>query len=644
MSLVDSDKKEGWTKAQAKCSQAVLRHECCPCYFMRACQFNLWDAAVRMCSYWKERIDVFEDRAFEALTLGSEAVPPTGLTEEDVKLLETGTFQVLPKDRSGKTVLFVDEAELEPRMLDRPASRLRVLWYVLHACLASGGENAHRLVVLCACYRPPSGGQYSASTLQFSAGAVKCPHVLPIVVDSIHLLTLQPKTGTGALIDVLLAAAAAMLGSYLCSLTHVHHGTTRRRAYANDLEEETHAKKVLLWKLLDVGFTGKGLPYWAGGFFEYHDFVAWTRRRRRFEKKAFWDAEKLVQQRRNVNRAHSRKKRKRRHEELGDLQEQAATLRRENERAKSVRAHLELLVAGAIETVAQAHAGPPPTMIPTINVTRASTTLPESSLDPFQHSSLRNSLEPDPIAPTRMASIPASNGPHGSLLSDPSNTLQLSGGVKPQLDNGTSLSSRATELPFHAVACAEGFRPGQLPDEFENRPSDFTWNFQSSFARESTTMQISDLEVRRAPPVLDCTVTADAGAALPSSLSEIGSVLIPVAAPTSDAPADSPTQPRHDRALPHRTNPATESLLRAMLQHQPQSHSVSEASTMPSESVQGFCHVGALDPDARGVPFRPQAQSKQWQFPGPADGVGNGDGRAEGWSVDVSMLFDRDWR
>jgi hypothetical protein len=463
MALVDPETKEGWTQAQARCSQAVLRHECCPCYFVRACRFNPWDAAVRMCAYWKERIRVFEeeDRAFEALTLGTEAAPPTGLTEGDVKLFETGTFQVLPKDGTGKTVLFVDEAELEPGMLDRPASRLRVLWYVLHACLAGGGENAHRLVVLCACYRPPSGGQYSASTLQFGAGAVRCPQVLPIAVDSIHLLTLQPKTGTGAIINVILAGAAAMLGSYLSSLTHVHHGTTRRRAYANALEEETHAKKVLLWKLLDVGFTGKGLPYWAGGFFEFHDFVAWTRRRRRFEKKAFWSAEQRTQQRRDANKAHSMKKRKRRHEELGDLHEQASTLRRENERAKSVHARLEQLVAVAIETVAQAHAGPPQAArIPAGNMTRQATAGPESSLDPFlQHPSLPNALEPDPIAPTRVASIAASKGSFGSLFSEPSNTLQWSEGMNmPQSDQVTLLSSGTSDRTFRDVAFADGCR------------------------------------------------------------------------------------------------------------------------------------------------------------------------------------------
>jgi hypothetical protein len=683
MALLDPETKEAYAKAQARCSQAVWRHECCPCYFVRACRFNPWDAAVRMCAYWKERIRVFgeeeDDRAFEAMTLGTESVPPTGLTEGDVKLFETGTFQVLPKDGTGRTVLFVDEAELEPGMLDQPASRLRVLWYVLHAsCLAGGGENAHRLVVLCACYRPPSGGQYSASTLQFSAGAVKCPQVLPIAVDSIHLLTLQPKTGTGALINIILAGAAAMLGSYLSSLTHVHHGTTRRRRpYVNALEEETHAKQVLLWKLLDVGFTGKGLPYWAGGFFEFHDFVAWARRRRRFEQKAFWNADQRTQQRRNVNRAHSRKKRKRRHEELGDLHEQASTLRRENERAKSVHAHLEQLVAGAIETVAQAHAGPPQAArIATGNMTRPATDGPESSLDQFlQHPRLPNALEPDPIAPTRMASIAAStSGPHGSLFSDPSNTLQFSGGVKLPFDQGPFVSGGTADRTFHDAAFAEGFRPAQPPLEFENAPSDCAWNCQSSVSstpRESTTTQPSELGLCRTPPVLlDGTVSAPAGVALPSSLSECDNFCSPGAAPTSDAPADGLARPRPDRAGPTGTNHSTAHLLRAMLQHlhhhQPQSHAVSEANTMPSERVQGVCHVGALDPDGHRVPFRPQAQSRSWQLllPSPAAGGETGS-RAEVWTgnvsvgdgsgswnnrsvtddgrVDVSMLFDLDW-
>jgi hypothetical protein len=669
MALVDADTKAGWTKAQAACSSAVLQHECCPCYFVRACQFNPWNAAVRMCSYWKERIELFEDRAFEAMTLGSEAVTPTGLTEEDVKLFETGTFLVLPKDRAGKTVLFVDEAELEPGMRDRPASRLRVLWYVLHAaCLAStggggGGDNAHRLVVLYACYKPPGRGQYGASTWQFSAGAVKCPQVLPIVVDSIHLLTLQPKSGTGPLINMILAAAAAMLGNSLCGLTQVYHGTTRPRKYVNALEEETSAKKVLLWKLLDAGFTGKGLPYWAGGFFEYQDFVAWTRRRRRFEQKAFWTAEQRTRQKRDVNKAHSRKKRRRRHEELDDLQEQATKLKLENERARSVNVRLEQLVAAAIGTVAQVQAqgGSQPARIPTIDASQESAiALPESSCgDPFEPLS----LEPIPIEPTHMSSRPASGG---TARVD---TKQLSDMAPPS-------SVGLTELTFRDDAgsgkeCGNG---SLNPVHYDMSPSDFAWDCQPSpsHTREPTTLPPCVMGVGLVPPALHRTVSAHAGVALSPALSESRNVPVSVAGPAFAALADCPTQQRPDRVAPTFSSHATALFLRAMRRHQPQSFS--EANTMPSEShTQGSLHVHGEGPgdhrvpfqsDHR-VPFRPHAQQppSPRQFPSPCGGE---IGRAEVWResnsavdgnncdrrngsvnddgrVDVSVLFDLGW-
>jgi hypothetical protein len=629
MALVDADTKAGWTKAQATCSSAVLQHECCPCYFVRACQFNPWNAAVRMCSYWKERIDLFEDRAFEPMALGSEAVSPTGLTEEDVKLFETGTFLVLPKDRAGKTVLFVDEAELEPTMRDRPASRLRVLWYVLHAaCLAStgsGGDNAHRLVVLYACYRPPGGGQFGASTWQFSAGAVRCPQVLPIVVDSIHLMTLQPKSGTGPLINVILAAAAAMLGNSLCGLTHVYHGTTRPRKYVNALEEETSAKQVLLWKLLDAGFTGKGLPYWAGGFFEYQDFVAWTRRRRRFEQKAFWTAEQRTRQKRDTNKAHSRKKRRRRHEELDDLQEQATKLRLENERAKSVNARLEQLVAAAVGAVAQVQAqgGSQPAKIPAFDPTREPTiTLPESSsYDPFEPLS----LESIPIAPSLASS-----------------------------DVGSSESEFRSGLPTLETNISS--------------PSDYTWHCQSSSlssTREPATMPPSVTGAALVPPIFHRRFSAHAAVTLSSTLSESRNASIPVGAPTGcTAFADRPTQSCPDRAVPTFTDHATALFLRAMRRHQPQSFS--EANTTPSEShTQGSLHVPGEGPSDHRVAVRPHAQQPPppRQFPSPCGGE---IGRAEVWGesnstavanscdrqngsmsddgcVDVSVLFDLGW-
>jgi hypothetical protein len=84
MSLVDPAERSGWELAKKYCLAPALTHECCPCYFLAACNGDPWSAAVRMCSYWTERIDLFEDRAFQPITMGSDVVDPTGFTKEDV--------------------------------------------------------------------------------------------------------------------------------------------------------------------------------------------------------------------------------------------------------------------------------------------------------------------------------------------------------------------------------------------------------------------------------------------------------------------------------------------------------------------------------------------------------------------------------
>lgn len=114
LSMIDPDKQRGWEQAKKRCSPGVLAHEACPCYFMIGCQSNPWEAASRMCTYWNDRIDMFgEEKAFEALTIGSDDAAPTGLTDQDVKILETGCTQLLPSDRQGRKIALVQTRNVQ---------------------------------------------------------------------------------------------------------------------------------------------------------------------------------------------------------------------------------------------------------------------------------------------------------------------------------------------------------------------------------------------------------------------------------------------------------------------------------------------------------------------------------------------------
>jgi hypothetical protein len=348
MDLVEPGAKAGYVRARATCRECVLVHECCPCHFLAASDLNPWAAAARMCSYWNERISLFgEDRAFAALTLGSCGAPPTGLTPEDVRVFERGTMMALPADKHGRSVIYYDDRALDPDMAENTLSRLRVLWYIFQAAYTSGEAMAHRVVVLIECHFPPLGGRYGPAAWRFSRACRKFPTALPIVVDSIHLLTLSSRTGSGLFIKLVIGAATEMAGGYLSTLVRMHHGRARFGT-VDPVQADREAKQSLLRELRGLGFTPRGLPEFAGGLYTAdEDFGAWARRRRRREHKLFWTSAQRAQQKRDVNKIHSRQKRMRRVLEAEELREEAQQLEIANVRARTVGDILEMLVAEA---------------------------------------------------------------------------------------------------------------------------------------------------------------------------------------------------------------------------------------------------------------------------------------------------------
>jgi hypothetical protein len=410
MSLVEDSEKEAWVLAMERCQASVWEHECCPCYFLVACQLNPWDAAVRMCSYWKERIELFEERAFDPITLGSDLIPPTGFTEEDVKVLETGSLYLLPPDRKGRTIVFVDESRLEPYMFELPKSRLRVFWYLFQCGYTSGDEGAHRAVPLVSVLKPPLNGALSQARWQFAAGTMKFPSCLPIVLDSLHLLTLPSKTGTGRILQAVLSIAASMQTNYVSSRSTVHNGTAST-SDSNQDGEDAQAKASLLMQLKALGFTKKGLPQWTGGLFTIDDFRAWVKRRRRIEQKLFWTTEQHAIHKRGVNRIHSRQKRQRRLEDIRDLQDQVKVLKEDNAKARLAHASLEQLLTSAREIVgefrgedAMVALSLPPTRVTTGSWSCDTAAAPAPPTGVPLSLNLLASLEPDPIAPSCVAS------------------------------------------------------------------------------------------------------------------------------------------------------------------------------------------------------------------------------------------------
>ena len=86
---------------------ALVRTETDPLQFVRACHYDLWAGAKRLCRYWTERLRLFgPERAFLPLCLTGTGA----LTMDEVNALPTNqnTILVLPDSQIGQQCILID--------------------------------------------------------------------------------------------------------------------------------------------------------------------------------------------------------------------------------------------------------------------------------------------------------------------------------------------------------------------------------------------------------------------------------------------------------------------------------------------------------------------------------------------------------
>jgi len=82
----------------------LVETETNPLVFLRYENFNCWNTACRIVSYWEERKRVFGEKAFLPLALVGESA----LSEEAVRAIHAGFAFGLPNDSEGRSVLYYD--------------------------------------------------------------------------------------------------------------------------------------------------------------------------------------------------------------------------------------------------------------------------------------------------------------------------------------------------------------------------------------------------------------------------------------------------------------------------------------------------------------------------------------------------------
>lgn len=67
-----------------------------------------WNAARRVALYWKNRKEVFGDRAFLPLTLTGRSA----LKADEIAMVKTGYMAIMPDDQKGRPIYFHDLSRL----------------------------------------------------------------------------------------------------------------------------------------------------------------------------------------------------------------------------------------------------------------------------------------------------------------------------------------------------------------------------------------------------------------------------------------------------------------------------------------------------------------------------------------------------
>lgn len=120
---LDEPDKVAYLEALEHVPALVQRESSVPA-FLRATKFNAWAAARRVVDYWSTRKLLFgPNRAFLPMTLD-------GAMLDDVPYLQQGVVLVLPRDKQGRNVVFIDRVRCTPDVVPRDAV-VRCWFYAL---------------------------------------------------------------------------------------------------------------------------------------------------------------------------------------------------------------------------------------------------------------------------------------------------------------------------------------------------------------------------------------------------------------------------------------------------------------------------------------------------------------------------------
>lgn len=313
LAMIPASESQAYRYASSQCSNTMQLEEANPRWFWLE-GGDAWSTAKQLVCYWNERVALFGSRAFLPLRLeqrpspsraiedapigdlaGASTTTMSALQDEDLVILHSGAFQVLPDDKQGRTVFFIDQSKL-PLQASANA-RLRAVFYLLIKALSSKlkktyDRSALRLILLgieSRVARPDD--------LEYATGFIRIlSEVLPYRVDWVHVV----RQFEEPLVDTDLA----LLQQIYSQLTVVHRETN----FIPHVADEATQAPLLLKALKEYGFSKRGLPALVCGSLADDYFDAWLKKFARWEGQVYMTEEERLERKRGMNAVHSRKK------------------------------------------------------------------------------------------------------------------------------------------------------------------------------------------------------------------------------------------------------------------------------------------------------------------------------------------------
>jgi len=322
--------------------------------FVRRDNYNATAALLRLLRYWKIRVELFGvERAFLPMTQQQGAI-----SQNDLIILYSGVYAILPKDRAGRSVVVEDRNLMLDDSSDAQQSKLRCLFYII-SCLCGEFTNSTDEFVLLSAVISPRVTAISADATSKALEVIDC---FPIRLKAAHLLVCPPKSNKRKIIKEIMSVVEHIFVAKFGTRTILSSGKDPADLAA---------------KLKEFGLEESSLPPSFGGHWPYENWMRFLKNQHQREveqdlccdvdgegephpkkasaipvSKPLSETEKQ-DRKRKMNAIHSRLKRERKRVETDRLQGECNDLAEANRRCEADNVRLEKLLTEARCAVAQ---------------------------------------------------------------------------------------------------------------------------------------------------------------------------------------------------------------------------------------------------------------------------------------------------